>query len=92
MSDNIVALRSGLALAQPSEDVIECLERLLEKARSGEIRAIAYATVVDPTGSGNPANVSLSTGWDSAYEMKFMTAAAIGLLGHRYNDDLLGKG
>jgi hypothetical protein len=43
--NNVVPLGRIVGTNEPVQDVIEELEMLLERARAGEIRAIAYALV-----------------------------------------------
>lgn len=41
----VVGLRGETPTGQPVADVVQLLEELLERARAGELRGIAYATV-----------------------------------------------
>ena len=52
MSDNVVALGSRSTLPGPHKDVVDKLERALEKAKRGEIRAIAIASVLGNGAAG----------------------------------------
>ncbi|MCB1477074.1 MAG: hypothetical protein H6883_08065 [Rhodobiaceae bacterium] len=60
----------------PCEDLIDTLQRLLEDARDGSLRAIAYATVRQGTLCG--------AGWDGAPGSKFPLGAAVSILAARY--------
>ena len=42
---NVVSLKGATPLGEPVPNVVEILEELLEKARSGNLTAIAYVSV-----------------------------------------------
>lgn len=77
MAGEVVQLREGTALpGQPDEALVALLERLLEDARSGDLRAIAYATV--------RAGGAVGTGWDGGRGTRDPLSTAISILGVRY--------
>jgi hypothetical protein len=43
-SAEIKAIHGAIIKGQPDPEIVSLLERLLEKAKSGDIRALAYAT------------------------------------------------
>ncbi len=67
---------------EPCDDLIATLEFLLAEAKSGNLRAIAYATVrgakCDETG----------TGWDGGHGTRMPLAGSVMMLGDRYAEAL----
>jgi hypothetical protein len=56
----VVALRGAVVAGQPVPSVVAVLESLLERARTGQVRAVAYAVAsVDGT---------VATGWEKPDE------------------------
>lgn len=78
---NVIALGSTVLPGEPNPEIIEDLEGLLERARSGELRALAYTTL----GAQN----TIGTGWAGSDGSRYPLGAAIGMLFHRYNSALL---
>lgn len=73
----VVAFRDTVLAGDPNPDIVETLERLLEQARSGELRGIAYAAckVGDVT----------ATGWDGSDGSRHPLSTAIAVLNSRYS-------
>lgn len=71
---NIVAIKA--APGDPDAEVVAILEDLLACAKSGELRAVAYATVSEGSNTG--------TGWEGAGGTKHALAFSIMMLSHRY--------
>jgi hypothetical protein len=65
---------------EPVEGTIKCLEELLDLARSGDIRHIAYAA----SKRGNVA----AHGWTGLGEGDFTLSAAVGILFHDHFAEL----
>lgn len=68
----VVSLFSGQDPTAPSQDIIGALAELLERAKAGEIAAIAW-TRVDPGGE-------IATGWDGVVGTRNSLGFAIRLL------------
>ena len=66
---------------EPDADVIAVLEALLERAKAGELAAIAYAAV--------DTEHSLATGWEGISGTRYPIATALAILHHRYSQALL---
>lgn len=82
MSDNVVKLKPDETLdGEPDTDIIDKLERLLERAKSGDIRAFAYAVV-------QRQNV-LATGWEGTAGTRCTLASSVGILNARYLEGLM---
>ena len=77
---NITPFRDSIIPGHPVPDVVADLERLLADAKSGRLRAIAYATVAPPL---------KGTGWSGDNGTSDAVAAAITMLAHRYAEGLL---
>lgn len=75
----IIPIKGGPDPRGPVPELIEDLEELLERAKSGELRAIAYALVTEAT---------LSTGWTGSAGTRWTLYAAAGILHQRYLDAL----
>lgn len=78
---NVIKLGSDILPGEPSPDIIETVERLLEMAKSGHIRAIAYATIRESDVVG--------TGWDGTAGTRYSLGSAIMMLHSRYAEGLL---
>lgn len=77
---SIVELKPGYLPDKPYEGVVATLERLLADAKSGNLRAIAYAVV--------RAQGVQATGWDGAAGTRHPMSGAIMILHHRYAEAL----
>ena len=73
----IVSFMGNTPNTEAVPDIVETLESLLERAKSGEIQAFAYA-VARRRGDG------LSNGWDGNGGTRDDLAAAIAHLNYRY--------
>jgi hypothetical protein len=71
----VVGLFGGVATLEVSAEVIAECERLLERAKRGEIRALAYVTV-DPGGS-------IGTGWYREHLTGYVLMAGSAMLHQR---------
>jgi hypothetical protein len=71
----VVAFKGSIIPGEANPDIIEELERLLTEARSGELEAFAYCTVVGD---------AKGTGWTGNAGKSDALAAAIGMLSWRY--------
>lgn len=69
---------------EANPDIVEILEKLLEEAKSGELRGLAYCTV--------KLNNVLGTGWAGSDGTRYLLGAATGMLAHRYSGALLESG
>ena len=49
----VVAFKGMTAPGEPVPEVVEMLEELLERAKAGDVRALAYATVDGDLGTTN---------------------------------------
>lgn len=77
----VVAFHGGVVAGEPSPDIIQTLEMLLDRAKRGELSAIAYATV-SPSGTKG-------TGWDGIQGTRDPLSSVIMMLQHRYAAALL---
>ena len=64
-----------------NDDLVEAIESLLDRAKKGELKALAWAGV---TG-----NEHLVTGWEGAGGTMFNVAAGISCLNHRYAEFIM---
>jgi hypothetical protein len=78
---NVIKLGSDVLQGEPSAELIETIERLLEMAKSGHLRAIAYATIRECDVVG--------TGWDGTAGTRYSLGSAIMMLQSRYAEGLL---
>lgn len=74
---NITPIHGATIAGEPVSEIIATLEGLLLRAHSGEIQALAYATV-DRTGR-------IATGWDGGSGTREPLAGAASLLSTRFN-------
>ncbi len=81
MAAEIKSIHGGRAPAEPSAAIIETLEGLLERARSGNLIGLAYVTVSESGEQG--------TGWDGEAGSRHPLSSAILMLQHRYAAALL---
>lgn len=81
---NVVRLGNETLPGEPDEGIIATLEALLVDARSGDLRAFAYATVRQ--------NNAVGTGWDGTAGTRYTLGAVIGMLDTRYHSELLQGG
>lgn len=72
----VVAFKDSIPPNDPNPDLVETLEGLLARAKSGDLRGFAYATFSVGGGTG--------TGWDGSDGARHPIAAAIMMLHHRY--------
>lgn len=78
---NVLRFGDASLHGEPNEEIISILEGLLEAARSGELCALAYATV--------KTNDVLGTGWAGGSGTRAPVAEVIMMLQHRYVAGLL---
>lgn len=75
-------IKDGAQVFQPNKDCVETLELLLERAKAGEIKTIAYAVLCpdDYTASG----------WCTMHQggSKFLLLGAINYLAHRLLENI----
>ncbi len=71
-------------MGQPHQDLVEDLERLLDDAKSGHLRGLAYATVMVDNSKG--------TGWVGADGTRDGIGLAVGLLQYRYMQSIYEDG
>ncbi|WWT39898.1 hypothetical protein [Microcystis phage Mwe-JY08] len=79
MADSVVAFTGGLGAVDPRKpyaDLVAEIEHLLARAKSGELRALAYASV-DAYGN-------TGSGWEGEPGTLIPLAASVLLLQHRY--------
>lgn len=82
-ADNRVAsLFGGPAPADPVPEIIAMCERLLERAKSGDLRALAYAAASRTAGG------TIGHGWEVTGGEWFALAAAVLALHTRISNDL----
>ena len=83
MTENrVAALFGGPAPADPVPDIVSLCERMLERAKTGELRALAFATVTRDAGG------RIGSGWERADGERFNLAAAVMALHVRVSNDL----
>lgn len=79
---SVVAFKNSIPPGQPNPDMVAEVERLLERAKSGELRGLAYATFATGDITG--------TGWVGSDGSRHPLSSAIAMLSHRYAAALLG--
>ena len=72
----VVAFKNTVIIGDPNPDLVETLERLLDSAKSGELRGIAYA--------GCKVGDATVTGWDGSDGTRHPLSTAIAILQSRY--------
>lgn len=83
MGAEIKSIHGGHVTGQPDEDVVNILEALLERAKSGDLIGIAYATT--------NTNGDQATGWCGVAGTRHPVGTAITMLQHRYHAALMEK-
>jgi len=78
---NVISLAPGNVPGEPDPDIIATLEGLLERAKSGEMTGIAYATVAIDGTQG--------TGWNGVAGTRHPLGTAVMMLSYRYAQRLL---
>lgn len=78
---NVVKLDGVTLDYEPDPHIIAELERLLARAKDGDLRAIAYATC--------NANGSTGSGWEGVAGTRLPLGAAVAMLQHRYTSKLM---
>lgn len=79
---SVVAFNGGPIPGEPVADVVERLETLLERAKAGEVVAIAFA-LLRPDGL-------VTTGWEVPDGERLRMAPGVMILAHRYGAALAG--
>lgn len=83
MGENVVSLSGGVPTGMVNQDLVEALESLTERAKSGELVALAYAAY--------DGQELISTGWETGYHT-LMMSSAVALLNARYQNVIVDKG
>ena len=78
---NVIALTGETVPGAPNDDIIQELEALLRRAKSGELIGLAYCTIGAQT---------KGTGWSGNAGTRESIGTAIMMLHHRYAADMLG--
>jgi hypothetical protein len=78
---SVVPFGDSILPGEPNPELVAELERLLSAARSGDLRALAYATVRE----GN----ALGTGWRGSDGTRNSVGMSIMLLHHRYSASVI---
>lgn len=78
----VVAFKNSIPPGEANPEMVEALEDLLSRAKSGELRGFAYATV-----SGGDFHGS---GWEGSDGSRHPLSSAIMMLQFRYAEALLG--
>lgn len=80
MTENVVSFRGGPVPSEPDQDIIDLLREMLERAESGDIRAIAIAYA-----AGSEGNEIAGTAFEiGAGGHMFPLASAVLGLHHRF--------
>lgn len=79
----VIPIHGGRRPGEPDPDLVADLEKLLARARAGDLLALGFATV-DEHGK-------LGTGWVGAGGTRWPLGCAIAMLGHRYPAELMGE-
>ena len=79
---SVVPFGNSILPGEPNLELVETLQFLLDDAKSGRLRAIAYAVVRE----GN----HLATGWDGSDGTRNALGMTIMLLQHRYAGGVMG--
>lgn len=83
MTDNVVPFGTQAQPGEPVPDVLATLEELLRRARTGDIRALAYATVTEGR--------VLGSGWTGVAGTRNDLVASVTLLSHRLTTSVLPR-
>ena len=78
----IVAFKNSIPPGEANPDMVEVIEGLLDRAKSGELRGFAYATYSVGEFTG--------TGWEGSDGSRHPMSSAIQMLQHRYTQALMG--
>lgn len=78
---NVVAFMNTIPPGEANPDIVAELEALLKEAKSGSLRAIAYATFSEGDYTG--------TGWVGSDGTRHPLSSCIAMLQHRYSECLL---
>lgn len=81
----IIPLHGGPAPSDPVPDVVDLAERLLDRARSGDLRALAVATVAGPEAA------AVGTEWAAAGGTRYVLAGTVMALHARIGADLVAR-
>lgn len=82
MSENVVSLSGGVPTGMVNQELVELLESLTERAKSGEIVALAYA--------GYDGQELIISGWETGYHT-LMMSAAVATLNARYQNHIVNE-
>lgn len=77
----VVSIHGHSVPGEPEPGVVEALEYLLERAKRGDLTAVAYATVA--------LSGAQATGWAGGSGTRHPLASTIMMLNHRYAAGLL---
>ena len=78
----VVAFKNSIPPGEANPDMVAVVEDLLDRAKSGELRGLAYATFASGDITG--------TGWEGSDGSRHPLSSAIAMLQHRYTQALLG--
>lgn len=78
----VVAFKNSIPPGEANPDMVAVIEDLLDRAKSGELRGLAYATFASGDITG--------TGWEGSDGSRHPLSSAIAMLQHRYTQALLG--
>ena len=81
---DVVRLWGGVSECSVVPEIVETIERLLDRAKSGELQAFAFATV--------DGGAALATGWDGNEGTRDAMGASVSLLQSRYFAEAYPKG
>jgi len=74
--NKVVAFKDSIPPGEANPDLVATLESLLARAKSGELRGLAYATFATGNVTG--------TGWEGSDGSRHPISSAIMMLHHRY--------
>ena len=87
MSDNVVRIGGDTVLPNEADPyLIETLQQLLEHAKSGELRGVAYATVYGRD------NGSVGTGWSGGAGTQHVLSTGVSMLQIEYTRSMMEGG
>ena len=78
LMSNVISLTGNIPHGEPNQDIIEDLERLLEEAKSGELRGLVYGVVRK--------NGHLGNGFSASGDEIIKLVASAALASHRLNN------